>query len=106
MSAVTISDEAKELLRARMAGSGFKRPLAWIAMNMPEASPRPGAEDDTDWTVRRRELWALNVRDGEKVAEGDPRLVIVDGLGFVCDFFPMRFDISVRDGQFRVGAAA
>jgi hypothetical protein len=46
------------------------------------------------------------VREGGKVADGDPRLAIVDGLGFVCDFFPMRFDISVRDGQLRVAAAA
>jgi len=105
MSAVTISEEAKELLRARMAASGLARPLAWIALNQPETHPRDD-DDDADWTVRRRELWALDVRDGGRVADGDPRLAIVDGLGFVCDFFPMRFDISVRDGQFRVGAAA
>ena len=106
MQPVTISDEAKALLRERMAASGLKRPLAWIAMNMPAAPPREGDEDEPDWTIRRRELWMLEVRDGEKIADGDPKLVVVDGLGFVSDFFPMRFDISARNGQFRVGAAA
>ena len=106
MSAITISDEARELLRAQMAQSGLKRPLAWIGMNMPAASPRPGAEDDTDWTIRRRDLWALLIKEGEAVADSDPRLVVVDGLRFASDFFPMRFDISAKDGHFRVAAAA
>ena len=107
MPPVTISDEAKALLRERMAASGLTRPLAWIAMNMPERAKGLEADDDErDWTVRRRELWMLRIGEGEKIAEGDARLVMIDGLGFVCDFFPMRFDISVRGGQFRVGAAA
>ena len=106
MSPVTISEEAKALLRERMAASGFKRPLAWIAMDMPKVEAKPGDEDDADWTIRRRELWVVRVAEGEKIAEDDPRLVVIDGLGFVSDFFPMRFDISARDGRFRVGAAA
>ena len=107
MTPVTISDDAKALLRARMAESGLRRPLAWIAMSMPEASPRPAADDsDVDWTVRRRDLWTLNIAEGERIGNGDPRLVVVDGLGFVSDFFPMRFDISVKGGHFRIAAAA
>lgn len=106
MPPVTISDEAKALLRSRMASCGLKRPLAWIAMDMPKTEPRPGDEDDVDWTIRRRELWILRVAEGDEIADGDPRLVVVDGLGFVSDFFPMRFDITVKDGRFRVGAAA
>jgi hypothetical protein len=110
MPPVTISEEALALLRGRMAASGLKRPLAWIAMNMPEAPPRPagddGDADDVDWTIRRRDLWTVQVRDGEKIAEGDPKVVVVDGIGFVSDFFPMRFDISASNGEFRVAAAA
>ena len=105
MSPITISDEAKALLRSRMAASGLKRPLAWIAINTPETAVRD-ADSDVDWTIRRRDLWMLRVAEGDKIADGDPRLVVVDGLGFVSDFFPMRFDISVKDGQFRVAAAA
>ena len=110
MTPVTISDEAKDLLRARMAESGLKRPFAWIAMNMPEPAARSampaGDDDDVDWTIRRRDRWMLRVSEGDKIADTDPRLVVVDGLGFVSDFFPMRFDISAKDGHFRVAAAA
>jgi len=106
MPPITITDEAKALLRTRMASSGFTRPLAWIAMTVPAREPKPGDEDDADWTIRRRDLWALRVAEGQDVAEGDARLVMVDGLGFVCDFFPMRFDISAKDGRFSVAAAA
>ena len=106
MPPVTISDEAKALLRSHMASSGLKRPYAWIAMNMPEPAARPAGNDDADWTIRRRDLWSLRIDEGEKVDAGDPRLVMIDGLGFVSDFFPMRFDISAKDGHFRVAAAA
>ena len=103
---ITISEEAKALLRIRMASSGFTRPLARIAMNVPQREVRPGDEDDADWTIRRRDLWTLRVEEGQGVADGDPRLVMVDGLGFVCDLFPMRFDISARGDRFSVAAAA
>lgn len=108
-SPITISEEARGLLRAQMAASGFRRPLAWIAMDMPQAPARTAGgddDDDVDWTIRRRDLWTLRVAEGDQVADGDPRLAMVGGLGFVCDFFPMRFDISARDGRFRVAAAA
>lgn len=107
MTPVTISDDAKALLRERMAASGHQRPVAWLAMNMPESKPKAdGEDDDVDWTIRRRDLWALRVEEGATLKEGDPRLVMVDGLGFVSDFFPMRFDVSVSGGHFRVAAAA
>ena len=99
---VTISEEAKALLAARMASSGFKRPVARIAMNMPAAPAKQGDEDDVDWTVRRRDLWAVRIEEGE----GASGIVLLDGMGFVCDFFPMRFDIAAKDGHFRVAAAA
>jgi hypothetical protein len=106
MEPVTISDDAKALLRTLMGSSGFNRPHARIAMNMPEPAAGPPGDQDADWTIRRRDLWALRVEDGASIPEGDARRVVVDGLGFVCDFFPMRFDISAKDGHFRVAAAA
>ncbi|MEO7742556.1 MAG: hypothetical protein ABIR98_06455 [Usitatibacter sp.] len=106
MVPITISEEARALLQARMAESGFRRPLAWIDMKTQEVAVRPGAENDADWTVRRRDLWSLRVAEGEEVPDADARLVTVDGLGFVSDFFPMRFDISVKGGHFRVAAGA
>ncbi len=106
MASITISEEAKALLRTRMAASGLKRPFAWIAINTPEGGPARDDDGDVDWTIRRRDLWMLRVQEGAEIADGDPRLVVVDGLGFVSDFFPMRFDISASDGHFRVAAAA
>jgi hypothetical protein len=103
---VTISDDAKTLLRERMEASGFERPLAWIAFAEQPPDARPPDDSDVDWTVKRRDLWALRVGEGAGIAGIDARVVMVDGLGFVCDFFPMRFDISLREGQFRIAAAA
>ena len=106
MSLITISEDAKALLRERMASSGLERPLAWIAINTPESHAVRDDDDDVDWTIRRRDLWMLRVKEGKAIADGDPKLVLIDGLGFVSDFFPMRFDISAKDGNFRVAAAA
>ena len=102
---VTISEEAKDLLRARMAASGIARPLAWITMQEQEGDAEHTVNGGADWTIKRRDLWTLVVAGDDTIASDDPRLVIVDGLPFVSDFFPMRFDISVRDGRFRVAAA-
>jgi hypothetical protein len=107
MTPVTLSEEAKSLLRARMASSGINRPFARIALQEPEGdAKRASNEDDADWTINRRDLWTLLVAEDESIADGDPRLVLVDGLIFVSDFFPIRFEISVKDGQFRVAASA
>ena len=106
MPPVTISEEAKELLRARMASSGITRPLARIAMQETEGDASPTSGSAVDWTIKRRSLWTLVIAADATIADNDPGIVLVDGLAFVSDFFPMRFDISVKDGQFRVAAAA
>ena len=105
MSPVTISEDAKLLLRARMASSGIMHPVARITIQEAEGDSTRAANGAIDWTIQRRDLWALVVTEHE-VAEGDPRLVVVDGLRFVSDFFPIRFEVSVKDGKFRVAAAA
>ena len=106
MTPVTISEDAKDLLRARMASSGIARPLVWITMQGPEGDVKRTSNGDVDWTINRRDLWTLLVVGDDRIADDDPRLVLVDGLPFVSDFFPIRFEVSVKDGTFRVAAAA
>ena len=105
MTPVTISEDAKVLLRARMASSGINRPLARIAMQEPQGDAKSTSDDEVEWTIKRRDLWTLLVAGDDAIADDDARLVRVDGLLFVSDFFPIRFDISVKDGQFRVAAS-
>jgi hypothetical protein len=102
---VTISEDAKVLLRALMASSGINRPFARIAMQEPQDDVKRASSDDVEWTIKRRDLWTLLVAGDDAIADDDTRLVRVDGLLFVSDFFPIRFDISVKDGQFRVAAS-
>ena len=102
---VSLSPEARALLQERMAASGIARPVARIGMNMGGAAPKPSDPDGPDWTIRRRDLWVLSIGE-EKIPDGDPRIVMVEGLPFVCEFFPMRFQVSAQDGKFRVAASA
>jgi hypothetical protein len=102
---VTISEDAKDLLRARMASSGISRPLARITMQEPQGDAKSSSDEEVEWTIKRRDLWTLLVAGDDAIADDDARLVRVDGLLFVSDFFPIRFDISVKDGQFRVAAS-
>ncbi len=108
MSLVTISEDAKAHLRARMEASGIARPVVWIAMAEPVGGGRlaPGDEDDADWTHKRRELWVLQVAPDEGLRENDARLVVAEGMRFASDFFPIRFEISLKEGRLRVAAAA
>jgi hypothetical protein len=105
MTPVTISEDAKDLLRARMASSGISRPLARITIQEPEGDAKRATSDDLEWTIKRRDLWTILVARDDAIADDDARLVRVDGLLFVSDFFPIRFDISVKNGQFRVAAS-
>jgi len=102
---VTLSEDARRMLQERMAASGIARPLLRIGMAGSEP-PKAGAEEGPDWTIRRRELWTVFVADEPEIADGDARIVMVDGLPFVCEYFPIRFDISVANGRLRVGATA
>lgn len=109
MSLVTISEDAKALLRARMDASGIARPVVWIAMAEPVGGGRrfaAGEEDDDDWTHKRKELWVLQVAPDEGIGEKDARLAVAEGIRFVSDFFPIRFEITLKDGRLRVAAAA
>jgi hypothetical protein len=76
---VTITEEAKALLRDPHGRLGLHAPLALDRHDVTRREPKPGDEDDADWTIRRRDLWALRVAEGQDVADGDARLVMVDG---------------------------
>ena len=105
-SPVTISDDAKQLLRERMAASGTANPIALLTMTGMEPAKPAADNDDVDWTIQRRDLWTLVVVDGASRSDGGAKAVVVDGLRFASDYFPIRFDISATKGRFRVAAAA
>jgi hypothetical protein len=63
-------------------------------------------EDDREWTNKRKELWTLTVAADEGIPEADARLAHADGIRFLSDFFPIRFDISVKEGRLLVAASA
>ena len=103
---VTLSADARQLLLERFAASGIVRPLAMIKINEPATDKlEEGAENDVDWTIKRRDLWTVVIVD-RAIRDDDPRIAVVDGVRFISDFFPIRFDISVRDGKFAVAATA
>lgn len=107
---VTLSDEARDLLREQIAASGIARPFVRIGIRGAGDSRRAAAmdedDDGPDWTIRRRDLWTVEVAGDERTAQNERRFVVVEGIRFACDFFPMRFDISVRNGRFLVAAFA
>ena len=108
MPLVTLTREAEAMLRERIDGSGFARAVIRIDMAEPVGGrPDPfDIEDDREWTNKRKELWTLSVGAGDGIPDGDSRIVVADGIRFVSDFFPIRFDISVKEGRLLVAASA
>jgi len=106
MAFVTVTEEALAILRERVAASGIARPVVRIDMGEIVGAPPDADVDDKEWTNKRKELWRLEVAAGDGIADGDSRIAEAAGLRFVSDFFPIRFDITVKDGKLRVAASA
>ena len=105
---MTLTEEAEAMLRSRIEASGHARAVIRIDMAEPVGGrPDPfDLEDDREWTNKRKELWTLTVDAGQGIADDDARVAHVDGIRFVSDFFPIRFDISVKEGRLLVAASA
>ena len=108
MPLVTLTAEAQAMLRERIEASGIANAVIRIDMAEPVAGrPDPfDLEDDREWTNKRKELWTLTVAVDEGLSETDPRLAQADGVRFLSDFFPIRFDISVKEGRLLIAASA
>jgi hypothetical protein len=108
MPLVTLTGEAEAMLRELIEASGLARAVIRIDMAEPVGGrPDPfDLEDDREWTNKRKELWRLSVGAADGIADDDPRFAQAGGIGFLSDFFPIRFDISVREGRLLVAASA
>ena len=108
MPLVTLTEEAQAMLHERVDASGFARAVVRIDMGEPVAGrPDPfDLEDDREWTNKRKELWTLTVVADEGMADDDARIAHANGIRFLSDFFPIRFDISVKEGKLLVAASA